>query len=417
MRGKALALGGLLLTATAAVPATISAQAVPREPGSELIVYHVIMGPGDAVWEKFGHNALWIRDTVARTDIAYNWGVFDFTAHDFIPRFLKGSMRYWVEAYPTQPMLNAYVQGNRSIWTQELALTPAEKHALREFVQWNVREENKYYTYDYYRDNCSTRVRDALDRVLGGRLRAASDTVPTATTYRWHTRRLTRELPFIYAGIDIMLGQPTDRPISRWEEMFLPMQLQHHLRDFAVPEEDGSLRKLVVGERQIFAAERAPEPTEPPRSLPVFIAIGLAIAGLIVLTARQASRGGTVSTFAAALHAALWPALFGLAGVLLLATWLFTNHDAAFPNENLMQLSPLALALAVVAPAALRRGRWQRGAVMLATIIAGVSVLGLVLQLTPWFDQVNGETIALALPVNLALLWLIRERTTAVRRS
>ena len=417
MRGSALVLGGLLLATTAAVPSTTSAQAVAREPGSELIVYHVIMGPGDAVWERFGHNALWIRDTVARTDIAYNWGVFDFTADDFIPRFLKGSMRYWVEAYPTRPMLDAYVQGNRSIWTQELALTPAEKHALRDFVQWNVREENKYYTYDYYRDNCSTRVRDALDRVLGGRLRAASDTVPTGTTYRWHTRRLTRELPLIYAGIDIMLGQPTDRPISQWEEMFLPMRLQHHLRDFAVLEDDGSLRKLVVGEQQIFAAERAPEPTEPPRSLPAFISIGLAIAGLIVLTARQATRGGRVPTFAAALHAAVWPALFGLAGLLMLATWLFTNHEAAFPNENLLQLSPLALALAVAAPVALRRGRWQRGAVVLATIIAGASVVGLVLQLTPWFDQVNGETIALALPVNLALLWLIRERTTDVRRS
>ena len=413
MRDRALLIGGLLLAAVAAAPCAARAQSAAREPGSELIVYHVIMGPGDAVWEKFGHNALWIRDTVAGTDVAYNWGVFDFTADDFIPRFLKGSMRYWVEAYPTRPMLDAYVHANRSIWTQELALTPAEKNALREFVQWNVREENRYYTYDYYRDNCSTRVRDALDRVLGGRLRAASDTVPTETTYRWHTRRLTQGLPLIYAGIDIMLGQPTDRPISQWEEMFLPMRLQHHLRDFALVEEDGSLRKLVVDERALFTAERAPEPTEPPRSLPVFLAIGLAIAALIVLTARQASGGGRLSRLAAAGDVVIWPALFGIAGSLLLATWLFTNHDAAFPNENLLQLSPLALVLAVVAPVALRRGRWQRGAVMLATIIAGSSVAGLVLQLTPWFDQANGETIALALPVNLALLWLIRERTTA----
>src|SRR5688500_9643595 len=299
MGGRALLLGALALTAAASTPTTARAQAVAREPGSELIVYHVIMGPGDAVWEKFGHNALWLRDTVAGTDIAYNWGVFDFTADDFIPRFLKGSMRYWVEAYPTRPMLDAYVQANRSIWAQELALTPAEKHALREFVQWNVLEENKYYTYDYYRDNCSTRVRDALDRVLGGRLRAASDTVPTGTTYRWHTRRLTRELPLIHAGIDIMLGQPTDRPISQWEEMFLPGHVQEYLRNFAVLEEDGSLRKLVVDERQIFQANRAAEPVEPPRSLPVFLAVGLGIAALIALTARRAARGGRAAGGAA----------------------------------------------------------------------------------------------------------------------
>ena len=391
-----------------AAPAAVPAQEAPRAPGSELIVYHVIMGPGDAVWEKFGHNALWLRDTVAGTDLAYNWGVFDFTAADFIPRFLKGSMRYWVEAYPTRPMLQAYVESNRSIWTQELALTPAEKHALREFVRWNTREENKFYTYDYYRDNCSTRVRDALNRVLDGRLRSWSDTVMTGTTYRWHTRRLTQEMPAIYGGIDIMLGQPTDREITRWEEMFLPMQLQHHLRSFTVAGPDGAAQPLVLAEREIFAAQRAAEPDRPPRSLVVFLMIGLAIAALIVLSGLAARRGSAAGRGAAAVQRVLWPALFGVAGLLLLATWLFTNHEAAFPNENLLQLSPLALALAIAAPVAARRGRWQRGAVALATIIAGLSVAGLVLQLTPWFDQVNGETIALALPVNLALLWLVR---------
>ena len=399
----------LLLAAAVAVmtPAVTRGQETQREPGSELIVYHVIMGPGDAVWEKFGHNALWLRDTVAGTDIAYNWGVFDFASSDFIPRFLKGSMRYWVEAYPTRPMLDAYVQSNRSIWTQELALTPAEKHALREFVRWNVREENKFYTYDYYRDNCSTRVRDALDRVLGGRLQSWSDTITTTTTYRWHTRRLTQELPVIYGGIDIMLGQPTDRPITRWEEMFLPMQLQHHLRSFSVAGSDGSARPLVAAERQVFAAQRPTEPTRPPRAFPVFLAIGRAIAALIVLSATAARQGSRAGRGAAIAQSVLWPALFGVAGLLLLATWLFTNHEAAFPNENLLQLSPLALVLAVVAPVALRRGRWHHGAIVLAAIIAGSSLAGLVLQLTPWFDQVNAGAIALALPVNLALLWLL----------
>ena len=405
MRASLPLLGAVLALAG---PAALHAQESPREPGSELIVYHVIMGPGDAVWEKFGHNALWIRDTVAGTDLAYNWGVFDFTSEDFIPRFLKGSMRYWVEAYPTRPMLQAYVESNRSIWTQELALTPAEKHALREFVQWNTREENKFYTYDYYRDNCSTRVRDALNRVLDGRLRAWSDTVMSGTTYRWHTRRLTQEMPAMYGGIDIMLGQPTDREISRWEEMFLPMQLQHHLRRFTVVGPAGVVQPLVVAEREIFVARRAAEPDRPPRSFPVFLMIGLAIATLIVMSGVAARRGSAAGHGAAAVQGVLWPALFGVAGLLLLATWLFTSHEAAFPNENLLQLSPLALALAVIAPVALRRGHWQRGAIAVATIIAGLSVAGLVLQLTPWFDQVNGETIALALPVNLALLWLVR---------
>ena len=204
-------------------------------PGAELTAYLVTMGPGDAVWEKFGHNALWIRDRARGTDVAYNWGIFDFDEADFIPRFLKGSMRYQMAGYPAVPMIEAYARTNRSVWVQELALTPAQRRELRAFVLWNERPENSAYTYNYYLDNCSTRVRDVLDRVLGGRLRAAYDTVSTGTTFRWHTRRLSQgELP-IYTGMNVILGQPGDRPISAWQEMFLPMKLRDHVQALRVP--------------------------------------------------------------------------------------------------------------------------------------------------------------------------------------
>lgn len=387
-----------------------SESAVASEPGSELVIYHVVMGQGDAIWEKFGHNALWIRDTVAGTDVAYNWGVFDFAAADFISRFMRGSMRYWVDAYPALPMIDVYVQSDRSVDVQELALTPAEKLALREYVQWNVREENRYYTYDYYRDNCTTRVRDALDRVLGGRLRAMTDTVLTSSTYRWHTRRLTRGVPVIHTGIDLMLGRRTDRPLTVWEEMFLPGRFQAYLRDIAIVEPDGTTRRLVASERQLYRSQRAPEPTEPPNWLPIYALIGFALAGLVLLTDRRAAAGAAWGRAGLIANAIWWPLLAGLAGTVMLAAWLFTNHWAVYSNENLLHFTPIALALVVAAPAFIRSGRWARGAVLLATIVAGLSTIGFLLQLTPWFDQVNGPAIALALPIHLALLWVIRRR-------
>ena len=132
------------------------------------------MGPGEQVWERFGHNAIWIHDAVAGTDIAYNYGLFDFHQQDFLPRFIRGQMWYWMAGFPAQPYVQTYVRANRSVWLQQLDLPPAARLELQRFLEWNARPENRFYHYDYYKDNCSTRVRDALDRVIGGRIQAAT---------------------------------------------------------------------------------------------------------------------------------------------------------------------------------------------------------------------------------------------------
>ena len=124
--------------ATSGLGATVAD--VTTEPGANLSVYLMTMGPGDAVWEKFGHNAIWIRDTTRGLDVAYNWGLFDFDAVDFYPRFLKGSMLYSMGGYAGVETVNAYASYNRSVWAQELALTPAQKQELLDFVRWNARE-------------------------------------------------------------------------------------------------------------------------------------------------------------------------------------------------------------------------------------------------------------------------------------
>ena len=149
------------------------------------------MGVGTRVWERFGHNAILVDDRQRGTRTAYNYGLFDFRQEDFLLRFIQGRMWYWMQGLDADAMVRSYVRDNRSVWVQELDLSPEERLALRDFLVWNERPENRHYRYDYYRDNCSTRVRDALDRVLNGRLRARTDSVATGTTYRFHTKRLT----------------------------------------------------------------------------------------------------------------------------------------------------------------------------------------------------------------------------------
>ena len=149
-------------------------------------------------------------------------------------------------------MIEQYRALGRPITLQRLNLTPAQKLALRDFLRWNEQEENRYYRYDYFRDNCSTRLRDALDRALGGALRAATDTIRTPLTYRRESVRLTDGDRPVQTGIDIALGRPADVPLTRWESFFIPMRLRDAIRDVTLPIGPGGAPvPLVAEERQI----------------------------------------------------------------------------------------------------------------------------------------------------------------------
>src|SRR5690606_6202587 len=129
---------------------------------------------------------------------------------NFFVRFIQGRMDYWMEGFDSQLFADFYAQADRSVWLQELNLTPAQRADLRDFLEYNALPENRFYRYDYYLDNCSTRVRDAIDRVIGGQLQLQTEDVSARTTYREHTRALTSEDPPLYSGLMLGLGQPVD---------------------------------------------------------------------------------------------------------------------------------------------------------------------------------------------------------------
>jgi hypothetical protein len=399
-----------LVTIVCATSSTGDCQAAaqrPRAPepppGSDLRVYLMTMGPGAAVWERFGHNAIWIDDPSVQPDTAYNYGLFDFGQENFLLRFIRGQMWYWMAGFPTGPYTDAYVRDNRSVWLQELNISPRARLELREFVRWNERPENRFYHYDYYYDNCSTRVRDAIDRVIGGAIEAQTASLPSGTTFRFHTQRLTANDPLIFTGLLLALGQQVDRPISAWEEMFLPMAMRDHVRQVTVPGTNGARVPLVASERTLFESTAPPPPEAPPSWLYWYLLAGTAsgalAAGLGGLARRQAA-----GRFGLGVVAVLWGSLAGLAGVVLAGLWGLTDHVMAYRNENLFQVNPLALALAILVPLGLagsgRAGEWARG---LALGLAGLSLLGLVLQVFPGFDQVNGQVVGLALPIHVGL--------------
>jgi len=379
----------------------------PGPPGSELTIYLMTMGPGDEAWEKFGHNAIWIHDAVRQTDIAYNWGLFDFNAKDFYPRFLKGDMLYSMGGFDMQETVEAYRRANRTVWAQQLNLAPSEKDELRRYIEWNALPQNRNYNYDYFRDNCSTRVRDVLDRALGGIIRSASDQALTQTTYRWHTRRLTQDVPWLYFGTLLGLGHPVDRPISRWEEMFLPVRLMTDLHDVQVRDSSGAMVPLVTKEMTLFQSTRAPEGTYPKSHFIVYLAIGLLLGSLVIFLRRRAEAGTNSSRLYLLLFAGLWNLFTGVLGTALAALWLMTNHVYSFRNENLFQANPLSLLLAILILASFRSRPDERIAgietARVARIVGGLAALGFVIQILPSMNQVNGEIVALMMPVHVAI--------------
>jgi Domain of unknown function (DUF4105) len=371
--------------------------------GAELTISLMTMGVGKEVWERFGHNAILVEDHARGTARAYNYGMFDFRQHNFLLRFVQGRMLYWMQGFDLGLTLQIYRQANRSVWVQELDLTPVERAALRDFLEWNERPENRFYRYDYYRDNCSTRVRDALDRVLGGRIWAATDTIETGHTYRFHTSRLIASDVPLYTGLLLALGQPADHRLTAWEEMFLPLELRQWVRHVTVVDDSGRVVPLVKRERTLFASTLPAPPAAPPARVPGYLAAGLALGLCLWWLGRRAPASPRARRGFAWL-AGGWALVVGFAGGLLGCLWAFTDHTVAYRNENLFQANLLLLPLAVLVPAAARGAGWaRRSAVALAALVAAGSLAGLALKVLPAFSQHNAEILALVVPTNLGL--------------
>ena len=376
--------------------------------GDSLSVYLLTIGQGDQVWERFGHNAIGIRDQRTRSDVVFNWGLFDFAQPGFIPHFIRGEMVYWMAGFDAAQSVVEYITHNRAVTIQELNLTPEQRTALVEFVQWNSRDENKYYRYDYFRDNCSTRVRDALDRVLHGAIRRATEPIITSESYRETALRLMAEDPLTATGMDIGLGLPADRRITAWEEMFIPMRLRDRLRNIQVSDGHGQLVPLVSTERIVFEPKRPAEATRPPNRSALFLLIGTLIGGLMLTVYPAHASVSRRRQVMARSAIVLWSIVVGFLGLLLTFLWFGTRHVYAYENLNLLQYNPIWFALALVVPFVGRGSGTARWAVWLATTAAGLTILAMVIACVPPFRQHSLAVLLLVAPPNLATALVVR---------
>jgi len=383
--------------------------------GRNVTVYLLTMGNGTQIWELFGHNAIWIHDNVTNRDTVFNWGVFSFRQPHFIARFLKGKMLYSMGGDSMENILLEYQYWNRSVVAQELDLLPAQRDTILAAIRSNALPENVDYRYDYFRDNCSTRVRDLIDRALGGTIAVQARGL-TGTTYRWHALRLMQSDVPIVVGVDIGLGRPADMDLAKWQEMFLPRKLHDFVAKVRVTDSTGTTHPLVRSERVLFQANRGPEAESPPE-LGVWLLLGgVIVASLIIWAGLAASSGSRLARGAVATVAAIWSLLAGLLGAILTLLWSATDHVFAHANENLLLFNPVWLVMVVLLPLYLWSGRAERFTRSLIALLMVSTVAALAAHATGLSAQQNLPLIGLALPPVLAIAAIAARRRVIARR-
>jgi hypothetical protein len=385
---------------------------VPAEAPAPMISL-VTFAPGEIYWQRFGHNALLVREPGARARL-YNYGIFDFRQKNFFLNFARGHMQYRLDEAPLDWALQPYVEEGRWALEQRLALSDEQARATAAFLAWNAQPQHAEYRYDYFLSNCSTKTRDVIDVALGGRLRLQLESRTGAASFRSEVLRLMAPVPALMIGMDLGLGPRVDAPLNAWQDAFIPLRLMESLRSVQVgSREDGTSRPLVASEGWLLPPTARHEPAASPLAWPTFLVAGLALAALLTVLRTRRDRGAarTLLAVLVAIHATVC----GLAGVVLLLGWSATEHWGMAANRNLLLLHPLWLLLL---PALVRRARGSDAPAGIA--IRGIATAALAaalfaLPLAMFGAQPNLHWVALLLPAQLILLAPLR-RNPAARR-
>ncbi|XUP35642.1 DUF4105 domain-containing protein (plasmid) [Xanthomonas axonopodis pv. vasculorum] len=361
------------------------------------------MQPGEVFFERFGHDAIVVVDPRTQQATSYNFGFFDPSEPDFVPRFARGEMMYYLVALPLNEDLSQYRDAGRGVSIQWLDLPPDQVRALADGLAVRSQPENARYHYDYFMANCATMVRDTLDRAMGGALKSQLAGRSRGNTFRSEAVRLASPAPWMWLGFDLGLGPYADRPLSRWDESFVPMRLADSLTQV----HNSAGRPLVQSTQVLLPHRIAPEPAEQPRHWWLWLLTGLIVAaGVLALGRRQRLLAGLALPF--------W-LLCAIGGGLLVYLWGFTAHQSAWGNRNLLLVNPLCLLLwfgGIRLQLGHRPGHWFN---VLSWVVAACALAALVIHWLSFQAQDNLQWVMLLLPIHTALAIALRPRDLPVR--
>jgi hypothetical protein len=369
----------LLAVACAATLSVSGASAAAGQPEAlpvdveTVAVYLVTYDPGNELQTMWGHVALRVRDDRTGTDLVFDWGLVD--ARDplaLIVRFLSGEPTYHLSIQTYGDMVRAYAAESRMFRLERLRLDRLENARLVRRLAWNAQPEHRAYVYDMWRRNCVTQIRDLLDEAVAGRMANRLGATKGSGTRRELVRSTLRFWPLLALGLDIVLNAEVDRPLTAWEEAFLPEPLREQLR--TVPASaDADAPGLLLGESEPrIAAPGGPRP-HPSAAYLVASAVGaLAIAALARPT-RWTPRRLTVRIAGVGVFG--FGFLSALLGTLMALAWIASPVTLLHHNANLWLFWPLDWVVAAFGMSLLLKGEpWpstsRRGHVLYGLIRA-----------------------------------------------
>ncbi len=365
---------------------------------------------GEHLFTSFGHTVVRIIDRERGTDQSYDWGTYDSSDPYLAPKFLVGKLQYWMDSQTTARALRRYEHQFGGAVSQELFLSVSEVALLLEHIQQGLQPENRYYAYHHFVDNCTTRVRDLFDDILGGALREATEGHPAdGDTYRKLINAAMPTAPVARWLVYGLLNGLIDVPLDRWQRMFLPAYLMDELDKLMIETPSGEIVPVVSRRERLFG--RAPAvPYPAPSLLPwVVLVIGVLFAtGWPGLVPR--SRVGRIAT---GIVTTLWGLFGGFYGAIMVLGWCVAPYPETKANLNLVAAHPLLLALVVLGPLVAcgrpRAGRIVRSFLLLqgAVLLVALAARGLGL----FVQQLEGFALPALMAVAGTWWSLSRQRT------
>jgi hypothetical protein len=361
-----------------------NSDAIRLSPQSRVSV--LTCGRGVELYEAFGHTAIRLQDPAQGLDLVFNYGVFNFRQENFYGNFAKGNLRYMLGLSAMGDFLEQYRQDGRSVREQIFNLDSLEKQQIALFLSENLLPQNREYYYNYFRDNCSTKIPDVLDSALNHRVQWTYAEPDGHVSFRSLIHDYTTFHAWGRFGIDLGLGAPIDKPIQGKALNFLPDELEKTLNRAKIRR--GMLDfPLVLETRTLYEAPvfigRASTWVQPQ----VVLSLVLLVVGLLVWK----KPGSLVHR----ITQTVLLAATGILGTVQLAIWLFTNHVDAAWNYNLLWANPAFLFLAPMALQQVPRwpGLWKGMQLYLAAVLMAWF----------WFPQ----ELNVALLPWVASLWLL----------
>jgi hypothetical protein len=281
--------------------------------------------PGEDLYAQFGHSAIRITDTLSGQDLVFNYGLFDFNTPGFYVKFIRGKLPYQLGIQRFDAFLNAYIEENRQCRELEINLNEKERLALINFLSVNYLPENREYPYDFFFDNCATRIRDILENKFQANYPDTS--LVKKASFRHFLAQYVGQNSWINVGFYLILGLPADAIATFRDEMFLPDYLEKHL-------ENAFLSGQLLAKNKItILYQNQPEKSVSFLPSPILISCLLFFIALIF-------------TF---YHTKRWTKIFdtvffsliSLSGMLFVFMWVGTDHFVTHKNMNLLWANPL----------------------------------------------------------------------------